>query len=77
MIPKAAQERYQKLRQLVEHHRHLYYVKDAPELSDSAYDELEDELRRLEVKHPALKAADSPTARVGGEAAASDRKSVG
>lgn len=58
----------------MEHHRHLYYVLDAPEIADSAYDELEEELRRLEERYPALAHESSPTRRVGGEAAAAFKK---
>jgi len=65
---KTARERYEKLVALLNHHRHLYYVLDAPELADSAYDELEEELRRLEQQHPELVVPHSPTQRVGGEA---------
>ena len=62
------QERYDKLKAAVAHHRHLYYVLEAPEISDSAYDELEQELLTIEQAHPELRASDSPTQRVGGEA---------
>ena len=74
MIPKAARERYEKLKGAVEYHRHLYYALEAPEISDSAYDELEDELGRLEAKHPELRSPDSPTERVGGEVQAVFKK---
>lgn len=74
MTPKSVRERYEKLRALVEHHRHLYYVLDAPEIGDSAYDELEDELRRMEEAHPELATTNSPTKRVGGEAIAAFKK---
>jgi len=71
---KQVKDRYEKLRELVEHHRRLYYVQDSPEISDSAYDELEDELRRLEEAHPELKSTGSPTQRVGGEVQAKFKK---
>lgn len=64
---KAARERYDTLKNTLNYHRHLYYVLDAPEIADSAYDELEEELRRLEENHPELIVPDSPTQRVGGE----------
>ena len=73
MVPKAAKERYTKLRAEVERHRRLYYS-DTPEIADSAYDELEDELRRIEEKYPELRTPDSPTQRVGGEAIAAFKK---
>lgn len=53
------------LRGELERHNHLYYVLDAPELSDAEYDELYDELKRLEEEHPELWTPASPTARVG------------
>lgn len=38
-----------KLRAVVAHHQHLYHTKDAPEISDEAYDALVRELRALEL----------------------------
>lgn len=49
-------------------HEYLYYVKDAPEISDMEYDMLMKELEELEEKYPEYKAPDSPTGRVGGAA---------
>jgi DNA ligase (NAD+) len=49
---------------------HAYYVLDAPEMSDAEYDRLFRELQALESEHPDLRAADSPTQRVGAEPAA-------
>lgn len=40
----------EKLRQLVAYHQHLYHTKDAPEISDQAYDALVRELTALELK---------------------------
>jgi len=74
MIPQEVAERYEKLKQTVHHYRHLYYVLDAPEIPDSAYDELEQELIRLEAQYPGLQAPDSPTQRVGGEPIAAFKK---
>ncbi|MFN8849528.1 MAG: NAD-dependent DNA ligase LigA, partial [Inhella sp.] len=45
-------------------HAHLYYVLDAPELPDAAYDALFQELQALEEAEPALRTPDSPTQRV-------------
>jgi len=58
------------LRRLVEHHNYLYHVLDEPEIPDSAYDVLYDELKALEDAHPDLVTPDSPTQRVGGAPAA-------
>ena len=63
---KAAKARAETLRALLEHHNHLYYVKDAPEISDAEYDRLFGELKALEEAHPELRGPDSPTQRVGG-----------
>ena len=49
------------------HHEHLYYVLDAPVLTDSQYDALMNRLKALEAAHPELVSPDSPTQRVGGK----------
>jgi len=53
------------LREQIERANRLYYVDDAPELSDAEYDALMRELVRLEEAHPELRTSDSPTQRVG------------
>ena len=58
--------RVRALRKEIEHHTYLYYAKDAPEISDSAFDSLMRELRELEQAHPELIDPTSPTQRVGG-----------
>ena len=58
--------RIEQLRREIEHHSYLYYAKDAPEISDGAFDSLMRELRELEAVHPEFYDADSPTQRVGG-----------
>ncbi len=55
------------LRREIEHHNHLYYALDAPEISDAEYDRLFQRLQELEGTHPHLVKPDSPTQRVGGE----------
>ncbi len=55
------------LRDELRNHEHLYYVLDAPVLTDAQYDELMNRLKALEAGHPELIAADSPTQRVGGK----------
>src|ERR1700710_1186546 len=64
-----AEEQIQALREEIRHHEHLYYVLDAPELSDAQYDVLMNELKALEGEHPEWVTADSPTQRVGGKPA--------
>ena len=63
-------ERVGELRRIVEHHNYRYHVLDDPEIPDSAFDALFDELAALEEAHPELVTEDSPTQRVGGAPAA-------
>src|SRR5580658_1040309 len=62
-------ERIHALREKLLHHEYLYYVLDAPEISDAEYDKLFRELQALEASHPELITPDSPTQRVGGRPA--------
>ncbi len=62
------QKEIEKLRRELERHNKLYYVLDAPEISDYEYDMLMNRLKELEAAHPELITPDSPTQRVGGEA---------
>ncbi len=55
------------LREKIRHHEHLYYVLDAPTISDAEYDDLVRQLQSLEAEHPDLVTPDSPTQRVGGK----------
>ena len=59
-------ERAQELRALLQHHAHLYYTLDAPQIPDAEYDRLFAQLQALEAQNPDLLSADSPTQRVGG-----------
>jgi DNA ligase (NAD+) len=67
-------ERAEQLRAELRRHEHLYYVLDAPEIDDAAYDALTNELKRIEAEHPELITPDSPTQRVGGKPAEGFRK---
>ena len=59
----------EKLRDEIRHHDELYYVGNAPEISDREYDELMEKLQKLEEANPELITFDSPTQRVGGRPA--------
>lgn len=63
-----AQKEILKLRKEIEKNSKLYYVYDAPVISDYEYDMLMNRLKTLEAEHPELITPDSPTQRVGGEA---------
>jgi DNA ligase (NAD+) len=60
-------ERIEALRERIRYHGRRYYIEDAPEISDSEYDALYNELESLEADHPELVTPDSPTRKVGGE----------
>jgi DNA ligase (NAD+) len=62
-------ERVQWLRAEIERNNYAYYVLDAPELPDAEFDKLYRELEAIEADHPELVTPDSPTQRVGGQAA--------
>ena len=63
-----AKRRIDELRELLAHHSYLYYVEDAPQISDYEYDKLFYELVALEEKYPEFDSPTSPTKRVGGKA---------
>jgi DNA ligase (NAD+) len=60
------EQKARKLRETIERHNRLYYLEDAPQITDAEYDALFRELQQLEEQHPELRSADSPTQRVGG-----------
>lgn len=57
-----------KLRREIRHNEYLYYVLDAPEITDAEYDRMMVRLRELEARYSDSIPADSPTQRVGGRA---------
>jgi DNA ligase (NAD+) len=67
----AAASRAAELRHEIRHHDYLYYVRDAPEISDEQYDRLFRELQAIEERFAELRTADSPTQRVAGQPLAS------
>lgn len=60
-------EKIEKLRRELTHHAKLYYVYDAPVISDYDYDMMYAELKQLEEENPEFFSPDSPTCRVGGK----------
>jgi DNA ligase (NAD+) len=62
-----AREEVEALREGIEHHDYLYYIKNKPEISDAAYDRLFRRLEELEEIYPDLRSDTSPTRRVGAE----------
>jgi DNA ligase (NAD+) len=64
-----AEQRIAQLSEEIRHHEYLYYIQNAPAVSDFEFDQLMLELKRLEGEFPDLRGPDSPTQRVGGLAA--------
>ena len=60
-----AAQRIVQLRDELDGHNYRYHVLDEPSIPDAEYDRLFHELKALEVEHPELVTADSPTQRVG------------
>jgi DNA ligase (NAD+) len=60
-----AREEAQSLREGIEYHDYLYYVKNQPQISDAVYDRLFRRLQELEDAFPDLRSDTSPTQRVG------------
>jgi DNA ligase (NAD+) len=62
----ALRKEAEELRDKIRRHEYLYYVEDAPEISDAKFDLLMNRLKEIEAAHPELATPDSPTVRVGG-----------
>ena len=60
-------DRILELRQLLHKYNELYYVKNAPVVSDREFDSLMHELQDLEALHPEMFDPNSPTQRVGSD----------
>ena len=65
-VPDEVRRRAAELTEQIDAHQFAYYVKDAPTVSDGAYDALLRELQQIEDEHPELRSPQSPTQRVGG-----------
>ena len=65
MATKDLEKKAKDLRDFLHYHAYLYYVQNAPEISDEEYDRKFRELVALEEQHPGLVTPDSPTQRVG------------
>jgi len=65
-VSKEIHDRVDKLREMIDYHRHLYHTLDKSEITDSVYDSLLLELENLEREYPELLIPDSPSLRVGG-----------
>jgi DNA ligase (NAD+) len=64
---KDIEKKIEALRGKIRHHEHRYYVLDDPEITDAEFDQLLNQLKKLEAEHPELVKPDSPTQRVGGK----------
>lgn len=66
-MSKKAKERIETLKSKIRKYNKEYYTLNQPSISDHEYDQLMNELIKLEEEYPELKTSDSPTQRVGGE----------
>jgi DNA ligase (NAD+) len=66
-MAKDLHKKIEALRDQIRHHEYRYYVLDDPEITDTQFDQLINELKRIEAEHPELITPDSPTQRVGGK----------
>jgi DNA ligase (NAD+) len=74
LSPAKAKAELARLAKQIAHHDHLYHQKDAPEISDAAYDALRRRNAAIEARFPELVGPDSPTVRVGATPAAAFSK---
>jgi DNA ligase (NAD+) len=58
-------QRLEQLRKQLREHDYKYHVLDQPEITDFEYDQLFQELQKIEAQHPEWITSDSPTQRVG------------
>jgi DNA ligase (NAD+) len=66
MTVEQARKEIQELTAKITYHNDLYYQQHRTEISDYEFDQLLDKLIKLETDFPQLKAADSPSQRIGG-----------
>ncbi|SFL38796.1 NAD-dependent DNA ligase LigA [Halanaerobium salsuginis] len=62
-----AEQKIKSLREKIREHEYNYFVLDDPRISDAEFDQLMQQLIKLESEFPSLVTSDSPTQRVGGE----------
>src|SRR5579863_4466039 len=67
MAAKDIEQKIEALREQIRHHEYRYFVLDDPEITDAQFDQLMNELQKIEIEHPDLITPDSPTQRVGGK----------
>src|SRR6202049_1909043 len=66
-MAKDLHKKLEALREQIRQHEYRYYVLDDPEISDAQFDQLMNELKKIEDENPELVTPDSPTQRVGGK----------
>ncbi|MBN2698445.1 MAG: NAD-dependent DNA ligase LigA, partial [Bacteroidales bacterium] len=67
MTREQAQKRIEYLRSELHRHNYKYYILSQPEISDFEFDQLMNELQRLEAEYPEFEDPNSPSKRVGSD----------
>ncbi|WP_413292070.1 NAD-dependent DNA ligase LigA [Bdellovibrio sp. HCB185ZH] len=62
-----SKKRHEELKKIIAEHDYNYYVMDRPSITDYEYDQLFDELLKIEKSEKGLDLTDSPSQRVGGK----------
>ncbi len=66
MVTTEIKSKYTELSEKIRYHMDRYYNQDSPEISDYEYDQLMQELKKLESEYPELITKDSPSQIIGG-----------
>ena len=66
VTPAKVKKEIERLRDEIRYHDYKYYIENQPVISDKEYDQLMQQLIKLEEKYPQFVTPDSPTQRVGG-----------
>ncbi|GAB3435158.1 NAD-dependent DNA ligase LigA [Phycicoccus ginsengisoli] len=76
VVPEEARHEWADLADQASAAQFAYHVKDAPTISDAAYDQLIRRLNELEGEYPELRSPESPTQQVGGAVFSTDFQAV-
>ena len=76
MYKQTLEEKYRMMCMTLLKHRYLYYILNEPQITDTEYDKLEQDTKKLEEENPSIKHKDSPTSLPGNSIEQSYPKSI-